>query len=61
MREIFNKEGVFYTCKERKVKIREGYEIVHRVERPTELWLLLREALKGKKVKVVVYEVEGEK
>lgn len=60
MKELFNETGVFYEMKENRVKIRENDEIVHRHERPTELWWKLKDALKGKRVRVVVYEVEGE-
>ncbi|WP_048152140.1 hypothetical protein [Palaeococcus ferrophilus] len=60
MKELFNREGVFYEVKVERVKIRENDEIIHRQERPTELWWTLKEALKGKRVRVVVYELEGE-
>ncbi|WP_297469230.1 hypothetical protein [Thermococcus sp.] len=58
MKEIFNGEGVFVKYTEKEVKIRPGDKLVHRVEEPTELWWKLKETLKGKKVRVVVYEVE---
>ncbi|WP_297550020.1 hypothetical protein [Thermococcus sp.] len=58
MREIFNGEGVFVKYMEKEVEIRPGDKLVHRVEEPTELWWKLKETLKGKKVRVVVYEVE---
>ncbi|WP_297490589.1 hypothetical protein [Thermococcus sp.] len=58
MRKIFDTKGVFYTFNESRVKIRENDELVRREEKPTELWWKLKEAVKGKKVRVVVYEVE---
>ncbi|WP_010477271.1 hypothetical protein [Thermococcus zilligii] len=63
MREIFSKEGVFVRYGEKTVKLENGHEIVHRSENPTELWWELKEALKGRRVRVVVYELEesGEK
>lgn len=33
-------------------------ELVHKEENPTRLWWELKEAIKGKRVKIVVYEVE---
>lgn len=58
MRKVFDMKGVFYTFNESRVKIRENDELVRREEKPTELWWKLKEAVKGKKVRVVVYEVE---
>ncbi|ANF23063.1 hypothetical protein [Thermococcus piezophilus] len=58
MREIFNAEGVFVKYAEKKVQLENGDELTHRIEEPTELWWKLKEALKGKRVRVVVYEVE---
>ncbi|NJE75600.1 hypothetical protein [Thermococcus sp. ES12] len=58
MKEIFNMEGVFVRYHEKKVRLENGDELVHRSEEPTELWWKLKEAIKGRKVRVVVYEVE---
>jgi len=58
MRELFNGEGIFIRYSEREVKVRSNDKLVHRSEEPTELWWKLKEAVKGKKVRVVVYEVE---
>ncbi|WP_456420744.1 hypothetical protein [Thermococcus sp.] len=59
MKEIFNGEGVFVRYTEKEVEIRPGDKLVHRAEEPTELWWELKEAIKGKKVRIIVYEVEG--
>ncbi|AIU70059.1 hypothetical protein TEU_06805 [Thermococcus eurythermalis] len=58
MKELFSAEGVFIEYSEKEVEIRPGDKLVHRSETPTELWWKLKEAVKGKKVRVVVYEVE---
>jgi hypothetical protein len=58
MKEIFSGEGVFVEYKEKKVKLENGHELTHRSEEPTELWWRLKEAVKGKKVRIVVYELE---
>ncbi|WP_198300036.1 hypothetical protein [Thermococcus sp. P6] len=58
MRKVFDEEGVFVRYGEKKVRLENGHELTHRSEEPTELWWKLKEALKGKKVRVVVYEVE---
>ena len=58
MKEIFNESGVFVKYEEKKVKMENGHELVHRSEEPTELWWKLKEAVKGKKVRIVVYEEE---
>ncbi|AFL94573.1 hypothetical protein CL1_0362 [Thermococcus cleftensis] len=57
MKEIFSGEGVFVEYSEKKVKLENGHELTHRSEKPTELWWKLKEAVKGKRVKVVVYEI----
>lgn len=56
--KIFEMEGVFVRYEEKRVKLENGHEIVHRSEESTELWWKLKEAIKGKKVKIVAYEVE---
>ncbi|MBO8174963.1 MAG: hypothetical protein H0Z18_06870 [Thermococcus sp.] len=58
MKEIFNKEGIFVEYKEKIVKLENGDKLIHTQESPTKLWWELKEALKGKRVKVVVYEIE---
>ncbi|AIF69548.1 hypothetical protein PAP_05740 [Palaeococcus pacificus DY20341] len=58
MRQIFTKEGVFVEYNEKAVEIREGDKIVHKKESPTKLWWELKEVVKGKKVKIVVYDLE---
>jgi hypothetical protein len=58
MKKVFEGEGVFYTYGEKTVEIRDGDRLVHRQESPTELWWKLKEAIKGKKVKIIAYEVE---
>jgi hypothetical protein len=58
MKEIFKAEGVFVEYKEKKVKLENGHELTHRQENPTRLWWELKEAVKGKKVRVIVYEIE---
>ncbi|ASJ01857.1 hypothetical protein A3L09_00565 [Thermococcus profundus] len=57
-RPIFEGEGVFVKYEEKKVKLENGHELTHRSEEPTELWWRLKEAVKGKKVRIVAYEVE---
>ncbi|NJE30800.1 hypothetical protein E3E38_07060 [Thermococcus sp. 18S1] len=57
MREVFNAEGVFVKYRENKVKLENGHELTHRSEEPTELWWRLKEAVKGRKVRIVVYEL----
>ncbi|MEO2151560.1 MAG: hypothetical protein ABGW50_02770 [Thermococcus sp.] len=56
--KVFEAEGVFVRYSEKEVEIRPGDKLVHRSEEPTELWWKLKEAVKGRKVRVVVYEVE---
>ncbi|QDA31011.1 hypothetical protein FH039_04530 [Thermococcus indicus] len=58
MREVFNAEGVFVRYREKGVKLENGHELTHRSEEPTELWWKLKEAVKGRKVRIVVYELE---
>ncbi|WP_148882533.1 hypothetical protein [Thermococcus aciditolerans] len=58
MREVFNAEGVFVRYRENRVKLENGHELTHRSEEPTELWWKLKEAVKGRKVRIVVYELE---
>ncbi|NJE01802.1 hypothetical protein [Thermococcus sp. JdF3] len=58
MREVFNAEGVFVRYRESRVKLENGHELTHRSEEPTELWWRLKEAVKGRKVRIVVYELE---
>ncbi|NJD99157.1 hypothetical protein E3E26_05090 [Thermococcus sp. LS1] len=58
MKEIFNAKGLFVKYTEKKVKLENGDELTHRSEEPTELWWRLKEAVKGKKVRIVVYEIE---
>jgi len=58
MKEIFNESGVFVRYEEKKVKMENGHELTHRSEEPTELWWKLKEAIKGRKVRIVVYELE---
>ena len=58
MGEVFNAEGVFVRYTEKEVEIRPGDRLVHRAEEPTELWWKLKEAIKGKRVRIIVYEVE---
>lgn len=55
---IFEEEGVFVKYEEKRVRLENGQELTHRSEEPTELWWRLKEAVKGKKVKIVVYEAE---
>ncbi|MFA4647686.1 hypothetical protein P8X24_10660 [Pyrococcus kukulkanii] len=58
MKKIFEREGVFVEYKERRVETARNDVLVHREENPTRLWWELKEAIKGKRVKIVVYEVE---
>jgi len=58
MRIIFDREGVFVEYREKIVKTARNDELVHREENPTRLWWELKEAIKGKRVRIVVYEVE---
>ncbi|ACJ15824.1 hypothetical protein, conserved [Thermococcus onnurineus NA1] len=58
MKEIFNAKGLFVKYIEKKVKLENGDELTHRSEEPTELWWKLKEAVKGKKVRIIVYEIE---
>ncbi|SEW09047.1 hypothetical protein [Thermococcus thioreducens] len=58
MRGIFDMEGVFVKYREETVELENGHELTHRSEEPTELWWKLKEAIKGKRVRIVVYEVE---
>lgn len=58
MKEIFNREGVFVEFEEKRVRLENGDEVIHKQERPTELWWKLKETIKGKKVRLIVYEIE---
>jgi len=58
MKEVFSAEGIFVRYREKKVRLENGHELTHRSEEPTELWWKLKEAVKGKRVRVVVYELE---
>ncbi|ASJ15978.1 hypothetical protein A3L04_02235 [Thermococcus chitonophagus] len=58
MKKIFEREGVFVGYKERRVETARNDVLVHREENPTRLWWELKEAIKGKRVKIIVYEVE---
>ncbi|WP_048147172.1 hypothetical protein [Pyrococcus abyssi] len=58
MKVIFEKEGIFVEYKEKAVKTARNDVIVHKEENPTRLWWELKEAIKGKRVKIIVYEVE---
>ncbi|WP_456368262.1 hypothetical protein [Thermococcus sp.] len=58
MRKVFEEEGVFVEYREKSVKLENGHELIHRHENPTELWWKLKEAIKGKRVRIVVYEIE---
>ncbi|WP_461863485.1 hypothetical protein [Thermococcus sp.] len=62
MKEIFRKDGVFIEYEKKKIKLDgRSDELIHRRESPTKLWWELREAIKGKKVRIIVYELtEGE-
>lgn len=60
MKEIFDLKGVFVGYREKKVKLQNGHELTHRSEEPTELWWKLKEAIKGKRVRIIAYEVERE-
>ena len=57
MREIFSEDGVFVRYREKKVMLENGHELTHRSEEPTELWWRLKEVVKGKKVRIGVYEL----
>ncbi|NJE25353.1 hypothetical protein E3E22_01640 [Thermococcus sp. MV5] len=57
MREIFNREGIFIKFDKKVVKLENGDELVHKQERPTNLWWELKEVIKGKKIKIIVYEL----
>jgi len=58
MKEIFDMNGTFVKYRERKVALLNGDELTHRSEEPTELWWKLKEAVKGRKVRIVVYSLE---
>jgi len=58
MREIFQANGVFVKYREKKVELENGQVLTHRSEEPTDLWWELKEAIKGKKVRIVAYELE---
>ncbi|AEH24977.1 hypothetical protein [Pyrococcus yayanosii] len=60
MRKVFEKEGIFIEYTENVVKTARNDEIIHRSESPTRLWWELKEAIKGKRVKIIVYEVDEE-
>ena len=58
MKELFRVEGVFIKYDEKKVRLENGDELTHRSEEPTELWWKLKETVKGKKVRIIAYELE---
>ncbi|WP_456452544.1 hypothetical protein [Thermococcus sp.] len=59
-KEIFRREGVFVEYEEKKVELDgRSDELIHRKETPTRLWWELKEAIKGKRVRIVVYELDG--
>ena len=58
MKEICNKEGIFVKYKEKIIELENGDKLPHRQETPTELWWLLKETIKGKKVRIIAYEIE---
>jgi len=58
MKEVFSAEGIFVRYREKKVRLENGHELTHRSEEPTELWWKLKEVVKGKRVRVFVYELE---
>ncbi|ACS89497.1 MAG TPA: hypothetical protein HA302_03795 [Thermococcaceae archaeon] len=58
MKEIFKREGVFVEFEEKRVRLENGDEVVHKQEHPTELWWGLKETIKGKRVRLIVYEIE---
>ncbi len=59
MRRIFEGEGTFVVYRERRVRLANGREIVHKAEYPTDLWWKLKEAVKGRKVRVIVEDLSG--
>ncbi len=60
MRKIFEKYGLFVRYSKKKVNLENGQELTHRSEESTALWWELKEAVKGKNVRIIVYEDEGE-
>ncbi|WP_461865770.1 hypothetical protein [Thermococcus sp.] len=59
MRVIFQKEGIFVRYEKNKIKLDGRNDvIVHKKESPTELWWELKESIKGKRVKIIVYELD---
>ena len=38
MEEIFNREGVFVEFEEKRVRLENGDEVIHKQEHSTELW-----------------------
>ncbi len=60
MRKTFEKYGLFVKYSEKKVLLENGQELTHRSEKPTDLWWELKEVVKGKNVRIVVYEEEGD-
>jgi len=60
MKKVIELRGKFVEYREKRVKLNNGMEVVHKFEHPTDLWWKLKEAVKGKKVKITVEEMEGE-
>lgn len=58
MKKVFEGEGMFVEYEEKKVKFENGYELIYRCENLIEFWWKLKEVIKGRKVKIVVYELE---
>ena len=58
MKGIFNREGVFVEFEEKRVRLENGDEVIHKQEHSTELWWELKETIKGKRVRLIVYEIE---
>ncbi|WP_297069002.1 hypothetical protein [Thermococcus sp.] len=59
-KKIFEKYGLFVKYSEKKINLENGQELTHRSEEPTNLWWELKEVVKGKNVRIVVYEDEGD-
>ncbi|MCD6558299.1 hypothetical protein [Palaeococcus sp. (in: euryarchaeotes)] len=57
MKVIFDGEGIFVEYEEKTVKVGND-KLIHKKESYTRLWWKLKEAVKGKKVRIVVYEIE---
>ncbi|NPA47098.1 MAG: hypothetical protein GXO14_00455 [Thermococci archaeon] len=60
MGRIVELKGEFVEYHEERVRLENGREIVHRFERPTELWWKLKEAVKGRKVRILVEDLGEE-